>query len=110
MKQYKVLRNCWGFMLRPWKEGQIVDLPDDADPPHHFELIGTQPDPVQEPVKTEVAQEKPNLKDVMAPRSYRIGQPVKPVGGFAATLEDTAPKEVVPAAQAYKQRGRPKKV
>jgi len=110
MKQYKVIRDCWGFMLRPWKVGQIVDLPDDANPPHHFELIATTEDGVlSAPKVEEVAQEKPNQRDVMAPRAFTPGQPVKPVGGFAAKIDNTAPKQLETAAQAYQKRGRSKK-
>jgi hypothetical protein len=110
MKQYKVLRNCWGYQLRAWKEGAIVDLPDNATPPHHFELIGTKPDPEVKTDSPVIAQEKPNPKDVMAPRTFKIGDPIRTQGGFAAQLENTAPKEVLTASQAFKRGpGRPKK-
>jgi len=109
MKQYKVLRNCWGFQKRYWAEGKIVDLPDDANPPHHFEFIGRTPDP--EPyghMEPKVQEETPKKVDVMAPKQVEIGKPIRTVGGFAAKADFTAPQEVLTAAQAHK-RGRPRK-
>lgn len=37
--KYLVLRNNYGYQGRYWEKDAIVDLPDDAKPPHHFEPV-----------------------------------------------------------------------
>jgi len=45
--KYKVIRNCHGFQNRYWHAGQVVDIPERYNPPHHFEPVGdyTPPEP-----------------------------------------------------------------
>lgn len=50
MKKYKVLRNCHGFQRRYWTAGDIVELEDDAKPPHHFLEIKEDASPVKDPM------------------------------------------------------------
>lgn len=39
MAQYKVVRNCYGFQDRYWREGDVVEIDPKENPPHHFQLV-----------------------------------------------------------------------
>ena len=64
MKYYKVKVDCHGFLGRFWKEGLFVQLPDDSNPPKHFERIK----------KSDVAEQV--FFDPYAPRKPLPGQPL----------------------------------
>lgn len=47
--KYLVLKNNFGFQKRYWAEGQVVDLPEGANPPEHFKLLDKPEEEKTEP-------------------------------------------------------------
>lgn len=94
MKKYKVLRNCHGFMRRYWEAGQIVELADDAKPPHHFALIDENAAPVKDPMAP-----VPVVGNTLA--SYQNAPTIKT--GMAAGLEKAPPPIVGRSRKAVKK-------
>lgn len=49
--KYRVIRDCFGFKKRYWKQGDIVEFPDNEEVPCHFEKLlrdVVAPEPVKE--------------------------------------------------------------
>jgi hypothetical protein len=47
--KYKVLRDCYGFQGKYWKEGEEPDLDPKTNPPKHFKPLAGPKAPVEEP-------------------------------------------------------------
>jgi len=91
MKEYKVIRDNWGFRGRMWYKDQIVELEDDAIPPHHFELIGSSKTP---------KKQKSRAKGQLA--YSEMSMQAKPKGGFAHTNKEAKQQRVVTASEKLK--------
>ena len=98
MKKYKVLRNCSGFKGRRWYQDTIVELEDDATPPHHFELIGSVKKTKKEPVKKEVGEASKSFSEM----TYKSKK--APKSGFAKGFDGVQPPKNKTAAQALKNK------
>lgn len=97
MKEYKVLRNNYGYKGRYWEEGKIVKFEDDDKPSHHFQLLDEW--------KETSEGKKAERSDPQKPIPYLPGKyPLTEKRGFASSLDSTPPQEPVTAGKALKDR------
>lgn len=97
MKEYKVLRDCWGYKGRHYVKDSFV-LFDDADnPPRHFEFVRIAEAPEVAPAMFKAVLPK----DPMRPRSASEG--ITPVGGMNTGMEPAKPNTPITAGEALKR-------
>jgi hypothetical protein len=75
--KYIVQRKCHGFRGRLWEEGEVVEIGENENPPHHFKPLETK--------KAESKESSSESKDLK--KAGKPGQAKEPKGSDAETRQ-----------------------
>jgi len=90
MPKYEVLRDCYGFQKRYWRRGDIVEIAEGENPPHHFKRLDGEP--VQAPQSSD---------EKMALSQMAVQTKIPPTGMAAGF--DPNPETPMTAGKAFKK-------